>query len=102
MGKWALYDKAFQGSWLRDPFFGKWVEEVKNDHTKVHCKLCKSEIRAHKTDLRKHGESQKHKQNMSRICPKQSSLKTAFLKGDKVTRLELQLSVYVACHSSVV
>lgn len=102
MGKWAKYDKAFQCSWLRDSLFEKWLAEVKNDNTKAFCKVCKIELRAHKTDLKKHGESVKHKQNMLKISAKQMSLKTAFSKKeDRITKLELQLSVYVACHSSV-
>lgn len=44
----------------------------------------------------------KHSQNMSKIDTKQVSLKTAFSKGEnKITKFELQLSVYVACHSTV-
>ena len=100
MGKWAKYDKAFQAAWLKDPLFEKWIEEFKSDKTKAYCKVCKSVIRAHKTDLKKHGEAAKHKQNMSTVCPKQPTLKT-FSKVEKVTVLELKLAVYVACHSSI-
>ena len=70
MRKWAKYDKVFQNSWLKDPHFEKWLEEVKSDATKAYCKVCKSELRAHKGDLRKHSDSVKHKQNFSKICPK--------------------------------
>lgn len=102
MGKWAKYDKAFQSAWMKDPLFEKWLEEVKNDQTKARCKVCKTELRAHKTDLKKHSESVKHSQNMRKIDPKQVSLKTAFSKGEnKITKFELQLSVYVANHSTV-
>lgn len=81
MGKCSKYNKAFLKSWLKDPSFEKW---------------------AHKGDLKKPSESEKHKQNMSKICSsKQISLNTAFAKGEKLTNLELQLSVYVACHSSI-
>ena len=74
MGKWAKYDKAFQAAWLEDPLFENWIEEFKTDKIKAYCKVCKSVIRAHKTDLKKHGEAAKHKQNMSTVCPKQPSL----------------------------
>ncbi|XP_068225554.1 uncharacterized protein [Palaemon carinicauda] len=101
MGKWAKYNKGFQHSWLKDPIFEKWIEEVKSDANKAYCKLCKSELRAHKADLKKHSDSVKHKQNMSKISSKQSLKTMDYFTGDKVTRLELQLSAYIACHSSI-
>lgn len=58
--------------------FEKWLEEVKNDQTKARCKVCKTELRAHRTDLKKHSESVKHSQNMSE---------------NKISKFELQLCV---------
>lgn len=99
MGKWSKYDKVFKSTWLTDPLFKKWLEE-KSDKTKAYCKVCKTDIRAHKGDLKKHGESAKHKQNMSAINPKQSSMK-AHVVTKKISQLELKLAVYIACHTSV-
>ncbi|XP_069190852.1 uncharacterized protein [Procambarus clarkii] len=69
MGKWSKYQEAFQRSWLKDPVFEKWLAEVKEDGNKAYCKVCRTEIRAHRSDLKKHSETLKHRQNISEAHP---------------------------------
>ena len=77
MGKWARYSKWFQCNWLKEPQFEKWLVEVKHDEKKAYCKVCKAELRAHKSDLKKHSETEKHIQNMKKIpSAKQMSVKS--------------------------
>ncbi|XP_069183537.1 uncharacterized protein [Procambarus clarkii] len=54
-------------SWLKDPVFEKWLAEVKEDGNKAYCKVCRTEIRAHRSGLKKHSETLKHRQNISEI-----------------------------------
>nr|XP_045623752.1 pyrroline-5-carboxylate reductase 3-like isoform X2 [Procambarus clarkii] len=67
MGKWNKYTKTFQTSWLTNPQFGKWLAEVNEDGNKAYCKACRTQLRAHKSDLKKHDGSLKHTHNMSRF-----------------------------------
>ncbi|XP_067129395.1 uncharacterized protein [Centruroides vittatus] len=102
MGKWSKYNKNFQNSWLSDKEFSKWIEEVGNDSEKAYCKLCKVYLRAHKTDLTKHASTAKHAKNAACITsPSQQRLTTIFSEKCKVTKLELKLAAFVACHTSI-
>ena len=102
MGKWSQYHKKFQNSWLKDPLFEKWLEEVRSDGEKAFCKVCRAEIRAHRADLVKHSTSAKHKQNIAKISGGQKSIKSIFCKKeDKISKFEIRLSIYVACHSAI-
>lgn len=99
MGKWGKYNKTFNRAWLNDPVFSSWLQEVTSDANKARCKICKVDIRAHKSDLKKHAESSKHRQNSAAIVS-QKTLKTSF-PVQTLSKFELQLAVFVACHTSI-
>ena len=91
MGKWAQYTKWFQKSWLKDATFRGWVEEVKDDNKKAHCKVCKVHLRAQKCDLRKHSEMKKHKRNITKISGKQRSITASLTRKEKSVTWKLNL-----------
>lgn len=103
MGKYKNYEKKFQLSWLSDPQFSKWLVEVKHDSNKAYCKLCKTEIRAHKADLKKHASSLKHKRCFVAIAStSQKSIDSLFSNSAAtISSLEIKLAAFVACHSSI-
>lgn len=53
-------DKRFQKWWHLDPQCSAWIKEVPSDSSKAHCKVCQTDIRAHKSDLKKHAGTVKH------------------------------------------
>ncbi|XP_044588770.1 uncharacterized protein LOC123267949 [Cotesia glomerata] len=106
MTNWAKYQKRFQESWMKDPMFCQWLRQVSDDGNKAYCKVCKKELRAHKADLVRHKDSEKHKKNaraitfhpsMNKVFPSMNPVN----KKKLVTKFELQLAVHVACHSSI-
>lgn len=102
MGKWSRYDKTFQSKWLNDPVFGNWLCEKAGDGTKAYCKVCKCDLRAHKTDLIKHQQSSKHQAHASAIAIQPNI--NRFLQPinkNTITKLELRLAVHVSCHSAI-
>lgn len=83
MGKWNKYTKTFQTSWLTNPQFGKWLAEVNEDGNKAYCKACRTQLRAHKSDLKKHDGSLMHTHNMSRFIH-QEIIFPSIVKEDEV------------------
>ncbi|ODM98037.1 hypothetical protein Ocin01_08647 [Orchesella cincta] len=53
----------FQEEWLHDPNLREWVVKVTNDESKVYCRWCSIVLRAHKSDLTGHSNTQKHAKN---------------------------------------
>lgn len=100
MGKWEKYNKSFNKSWLSDPVLGKWILEVPNDSTRAYCKVCRVTLRAQKADLKKHADSSKHKQNSASIIS-QPKLKDVLPVAKTLTKFEIKLAVFVACHTAI-
>ena len=101
MGKWAKYNKNFQQSWLSESAFKNWLQEVKNDNTKAFCKVCKTELRAQKNDLTQHSKTNKHIKNMSTVTSNQTTVFKLFTKKETVSRFEIFISIYIACHTAI-
>ncbi|XP_072015895.1 quinone oxidoreductase-like isoform X3 [Amphiura filiformis] len=60
-GKWSKYKKRYNAKWEKEPGLMEWIRRVPGDDTKVQCRFCQNNIRAHVTELRKHANSIKHK-----------------------------------------
>ncbi|XP_072015898.1 quinone oxidoreductase-like [Amphiura filiformis] len=60
-GKWSKYKKRYNEKWEKEPGLMEWVRRVPGDDTKVLCRFCTSTHRAHRTELRRHADSVKHK-----------------------------------------
>lgn len=86
-----------------------WLLDATKDENSLHnayCKVCKSYIRAHKSDLLRHTESTMHKYNMKNLIPdiKQQKLTDkghVTITSDEEKKTELLLAVYITLHSSI-
>ena len=60
-GKWAKYKKRYNVKWESEPGLMEWIRRVPGDETKALCRFCRSIHRAHRNELTRHSNSQKHK-----------------------------------------
>ena len=60
-GKWSKYKKRYNAKWEIEPGLMEWVRRVPGDDTKVLCRFCQNTHRAHRTELKRHANSTKHK-----------------------------------------
>lgn len=104
MGKWSKYEKRYCPEWEKDATLKNWIQKVPADVSKVYCKYCRCEMRAHKGDLMTHAATDKHKRNAAPF----SNMRTVFDTGIKpktvdisVKKAELKLAAHIACHSSI-
>ena len=73
-----------------------WLQPT-HDHSRAYCKLCKADMRAHKSDIKKHSATAKHLKNIKAVN-KQPNIRTAVAtKSNKVSQLEITLAMHVAC-----
>ena len=75
MGKWAKYSKEFNEQWLKEKELKGWLQPT-HDHSRAYCKLCKADMRAHKSDIKKHSTTAKHLKNIKAV-DKQPNIRTA-------------------------
>lgn len=61
----------FTSAWLRDPQFKDWLEKSSSNRKKgieyAFCKVCKLDITAHKSVIKRHSNSEKHKFNLKQV-----------------------------------
>lgn len=67
-GKWAKYGKKYTKEWESENGIKEWIECVAGDDTKAFCRYCKTEIRAHHSDLQNHSKTEKHSTHSSALC----------------------------------
>ncbi|XP_030767570.1 uncharacterized protein LOC115891269 isoform X2 [Sitophilus oryzae] len=65
MGKWAKYEKKHKKEWEREALF----KDVSS-----YCKVCETGLRSHKSDLEKHANTSKHKQQACKVDKRQLPL----------------------------
>ena len=62
---------TFQFAWLKVPKYSTWLEQVTNDHTLAHCRLCNKsfKIKGHgESGLKSHAQGKKHEQLEKAAC----------------------------------
>ncbi|EFN89520.1 uncharacterized protein LOC112588409 [Harpegnathos saltator] len=100
--------RQFNLQWIKESWAEGWLIDATQENSlhNAFCKVCKSYIRAHKSDLLRHTERATHKNNMKSLVPdiKQQKLTdkshiTIIANDDKKTKL--LLAVYIALHSSI-
>ncbi|CAH0546933.1 unnamed protein product [Brassicogethes aeneus] len=93
----------FCDSWLNDPEFSKWLAKStnkKNGHEYAFCKVCNSEIIAHRNDIRRHSSSEKHSYNAKQIFTNRTVVDMNYLAPDDLTkRAELKLCSLLATNN---
>lgn len=94
----------FNVSWLRDPLFKDWLEQSQTQKTKghdmAHCKVCDVQIVAHRYDIFRHGNSERHKQNFREILKtKKLTHMVVSHTQDSVKRAELKLAGLLAANN---
>ncbi|MGH0170858.1 UNVERIFIED_CONTAM: hypothetical protein FKN15_059488 [Acipenser sinensis] len=82
----------------------EWIRGVPGGEGKAFCKYCKSEIRAHHSELITHSKTEKHMRNIAPV----SNCRTLFDIGLKPVKVdnsvktsELKLAAHIACLSSI-
>ena len=108
MGKWAKYTRKYKKQWEDENWARSWLtaNENFNPHTtnEAWCTVCKVAVRAHVTDLKKHGSSKRHEREMKILNPQQNKQETLnFVVNvsyeDKMR--DIKLAIYIAMHSSI-
>ncbi|XP_030767572.1 uncharacterized protein LOC115891269 isoform X3 [Sitophilus oryzae] len=76
MGKWAKYEKKHKKEWEREALFKAWLTSNPNPNSDVssYCKVCETGLRSHKSDLEKHANTSKHKQQACKVDKRQLPL----------------------------
>lgn len=105
-GKWAKYGKKYTKEWESENGIKEWIERVAGDDTKAFCRYCKTEIRAHHSDLQNHSKTEKHIRNA--VPFSSCRVRTLFDSGITTVRIdrsvklaELKMAAHIACHSSI-
>ena len=105
-GKWAKYGKKYTKEWESENGIKEWIERVAGDDTKAFCRYCKTEIRAHHSDLQNHSKTEKHIRNAAPFSS--CRVRTLFDSGITTVRIdrsvklaELKMAAHIACHSSI-
>ncbi|CAD6218514.1 GSCOCG00011451001-RA-CDS, partial [Cotesia congregata] len=99
------YVQKYRKEWELDVNFKGWLSEVPGDSQAAHCKLCKSNLKAHKKNLNDHLNSTKHKEAIKRdktIVHNQkidTFIKPTILEERKI--VELRIAVFIAKNCSI-
>lgn len=90
---------------LKNIGLGWLCEANKNDNNvnEAFCKICKSFLRAHQTDLKKHSNGKTHIAKMKMIVsePSQSKISNIIIITNEQKEIDLKLALYVVTHSSI-
>lgn len=83
-------------------FLSGWLTKSTSGDPKkqAHCLVCVKDLRAHQTDLEKHGSFTCHQKNMKRH-PKQPKITKMYNVHTEEKKRDLNLAAYIACHSSI-
>lgn len=102
MGKWSQYKQCYRKEWESDPKLERWIAPVQTDKTKVLCKYCHIEIRAHYNNLKVHAETSKH---LSRSMLSDDSVTPNVVVVEPISdvqkRRELRIAAYAACNVQI-
>eukprot|EP00795_Rhopilema_esculentum_P009772 gene9772-18305_t len=99
------YAQKFSHAWQNDPDFKGWLVPVEGDTNKAFCKLCKTELKTHRNDLRKHAATSKHKsktaenENLSMMRPIEQSFRPVVSESRKIA--EIRTAVFVGKHTAL-
>lgn len=106
-----IMSRKYNRSWEKHPDLKDWIKPMTGDDTRAYCKYCKTDLRAHLSDLKDHANGKKHRKiaepfspqraqkqpTLSACIDKAKSIKTA----NDVKTMELKLAAHIACHSSI-
>ncbi|XP_071580219.1 uncharacterized protein [Temnothorax nylanderi] len=112
MGKYSKYTKKYNEDWEKEPIFSHWLQRtsevlINEGKPEAYCKLCRTTLRPHRTDLMDHTKAKKHKQAESALPSRKGSGQTILQsygfksKTVELKIIDLKLAAHVACHSSV-
>ena len=104
MGKWTQYGKCYNSAWEKEEPFKDWICSVPRDSTKANCRYCKTEIRAHRTDISAHASTEKHRRNALPFSNARTLLDVGCKRkslDNTVKVAELKLAAHTACQSSI-
>ncbi|XP_066600739.1 SCAN domain-containing protein 3-like [Prorops nasuta] len=112
MGKHAKYNRHYKSAWENENWAKGWLKEYKsisnydhNDTNEAYCLYCHTSLRAHFADLKRHTNTNIHKNNIrNRIIRKKETVKHYFksteLKKEQKCR-DIKMSLFVLNHSSI-
>ena len=87
-GKWAKYGKKYRPTkeWESENGIKEWIERVAGDYTKAFCRYCKTDIRAHQSDLQNHSKTEKDIRNAAPFSS--SRVRTLFDSGITTVKID--------------
>ncbi|CAI6358647.1 unnamed protein product [Macrosiphum euphorbiae] len=106
MGKTEKLRK-YRQCWESENWAKGWLREADADANKIgeaFCKICRSFLRAHLTDLQRHAKTKMHCEKMKKLNPQQNNqtvLSNTIIITNEQKELDLKLSLYVATHTSI-
>ncbi|XP_015378338.1 PREDICTED: uncharacterized protein LOC107172562, partial [Diuraphis noxia] len=80
------------------------ADSTANTVAEAYCKVCRSFLRAHLTDLKRHAKTKIHSDNMVQLNPMkkdQSVLSNIVKISNEQKIIDLKLAVYVSTHTSI-
>lgn len=98
--KQKVYKQKYNKKWERDPKLKGWIAPVARDCYKAHCKVCKKELVAGLSELKKHLQSKKHQEltkAVSTTKPITDMIVTDTI-SEKVKRAEMKMAAFVVEH----
>lgn len=84
--------------------FVGWLQPCAEDPIQAYCKVCKSTLRAHKTDLERLSERSLHKENfkiLNLINSKQQILTNVTVINNKRNEFEIKIAAFIAANSNI-
>ena len=97
------YRQKYRKAWEKDSSFKGWLEPVSKKPDKAYCKVCKRELAAVVTALRKHKDTAYHKENVSSLvdptlCRIDSMLVDRSIEGS-VRDSEMRMAGFLSEHN---
>lgn len=94
--------KRFQAAWLEEEKYKNWLQPVPEDQNKAFCKACCSSFICGKTEINKHSNGVKHKENLKSI-ENTPNIKSIFQinssEVNKVKTAEIKISAFFSEHN---
>ncbi|CAI6357873.1 unnamed protein product [Macrosiphum euphorbiae] len=99
--------RKYRKSWENELWAKGWLapaDSTANTVAEAYCKVCRSFLRAHVTDLKRHAKTKIHSDNMVQLNPMkkdQSVLSNIVKISNEQKIIDLKLAVYVSTHTSI-
>jgi hypothetical protein len=96
-----VYKQKYNKSWEKDQKLKGWIAPLKKDPYKAFCTLCDKELVAGLSELRKHGDSKRHKEKAKAVTTTKpiTEMVTTDRTVEQVKRAEMKIAAFVVEHN---